>query len=176
MTTISLFPSTTPPATQPPATQPPATQPPATQPALTRTASRKAPNAFRTISETADELQVPQHVLRFWETKFPQLRPIKRGGGRRYYRPEDLDLLRRISSLLYVEGYTIKAVQRLLREGGGETPVEATADADDSTQPMLDLAEASDLGPVPSLSPAMRAVLANVLSELEEWRDTFNAE
>jgi DNA-binding transcriptional MerR regulator len=80
---------------------------------------RKAPNAFRTISEVADDLHIPQHVLRFWETKFPQVRPLKRGGGRRYYRPDDIALLRRISDLLYIQGYTIKGVQRLLREGGG---------------------------------------------------------
>ena len=81
---------------------------------------RKAPNAFRTISEVADDLHIPQHVLRFWETKFPQVKPLKRGGGRRYYRPDDIALLRRISGLLYIQGYTIKGVQRLLREGGGQ--------------------------------------------------------
>ncbi len=80
--------------------------------------ARKAPSAFRTISEVADDLHIPQHVLRFWETKFPQLKPLKRGGGRRYYRPEDIALLRRVSDLLYTQGYTIKGVQRLLREGG----------------------------------------------------------
>ncbi len=80
---------------------------------------KKAPNAFRTISEVADELQIPQHVLRFWETKFSQVRPLKRGGGRRYYRPDDITLLRRVSDLLYTQGYTIKGVQRLLRDGGG---------------------------------------------------------
>ena len=80
---------------------------------------RKAPTAFRTISEVADELHIPQHVLRFWETKFPQVNPLKRGGGRRYYRPDDIALLRRVSDLLYIQGYTIKGVQRLLREGGG---------------------------------------------------------
>src|ERR1700686_3132921 len=84
-----------------------------------RSKLRKAPNAFRTISEVADELHIPQHVLRFWETKFPQVKPLKRGGGRRYYRPDDIALLRRISDLLYTQGYTIKGVQRLLREGGG---------------------------------------------------------
>ena len=83
-----------------------------------RPRGRKAPTAFRTISEVADDLHIPQHVLRFWETKFPQLKPLKRGGGRRYYRPEDIGLLRRISDLLYTQGYTIKGVQRLLREGG----------------------------------------------------------
>lgn len=77
---------------------------------------RKAADAFRTISEVADELHVPQHVLRFWETKFPQVRPLKRGGGRRYYRPEDVALLRRVADLLYTQGYTIKGVQRLLRD------------------------------------------------------------
>ena len=80
---------------------------------------RKAAGAFRTISEVADELHIPQHVLRFWETKFPQVKPLKRGGGRRYYRPDDITLLRRVSDLLYIQGYTIKGVQRLLREGGG---------------------------------------------------------
>ena len=79
----------------------------------------KSATAFRTISEVSAELDVPQHVLRFWETKFPQIRPLKRGGGRRYYRPEDVELLRRIQSLLYKEGYTIKGVQRLLREARG---------------------------------------------------------
>jgi len=77
----------------------------------------KSAAAFRTISEVSEDLNVPQHVLRFWETKFPQIRPLKRGGGRRYYRPEDVDLLNKISRLLYHEGYTIKGVQRLLREG-----------------------------------------------------------
>src|SRR6266404_8081958 len=85
----------------------------------------KSADAFRTISEVADELEVPQHVLRFWETKFPQVRPLKRGGGRRYYRPEDVELLRQIRSLLYHEGYTIKGVQRLMREGALKERVEA---------------------------------------------------
>jgi DNA-binding transcriptional MerR regulator len=78
----------------------------------------KAPDAFRTISEVADELDVPQHVLRFWESRFREIRPMKRGGGRRYYRPDDVDLLRGIRHLLYGEGYTIRGVQRLLREQG----------------------------------------------------------
>jgi DNA-binding transcriptional MerR regulator len=89
-----------------------------------RLPSRKSPGAFRTISEAATELRVPQHVLRFWETKFPQLRPVKRGGGRRYYRPEDLELLRRIAHMLHVEGYTIKAAQRLLSESAVRPPPE----------------------------------------------------
>ena len=78
----------------------------------------KAPDAFRTISEVADEIDVPQHVLRFWESRFSQIRPMKRGGGRRYYRPDDIDLLRGIRHLLYGEGYTIRGVQRILREHG----------------------------------------------------------
>ena len=78
----------------------------------------KSPDAFRTISEVAEELDLPQHVLRFWETRFAQIRPMKRGGGRRYYRPDDVDLLRGIRILLYGEGYTIRGVQRILKEHG----------------------------------------------------------
>src|SRR5690242_10987007 len=81
-------------------------------------ATAKSATAFRTISEVSGELDLPQHVLRFWETRFPQIRPLKRGGGRRYYRPDDVDLLRGIRQLLYGEGYTIKGVQRILREQG----------------------------------------------------------
>jgi DNA-binding transcriptional MerR regulator len=78
----------------------------------------KAPDAFRTISEVADDLDIPQHVLRFWETRFTQIKPMKRSGGRRYYRPDDVDLLRGIRRLLYGEGYTIRGVQRILKEHG----------------------------------------------------------
>jgi len=78
----------------------------------------KSPEAFRTISEVSAELDVPQHVLRFWETRFAQIKPVKRAGGRRYYRPDDVDLLRGIRSLLYSDGYTIKGVQKVLRERG----------------------------------------------------------
>jgi DNA-binding transcriptional MerR regulator len=78
----------------------------------------KSPEAFRTISEVAEELDLPQHVLRFWETRFPQIKPMKRGGGRRYYRPDDVELLRGIRHLLYGEGYTIRGVQRILKEQG----------------------------------------------------------
>jgi DNA-binding transcriptional MerR regulator len=78
----------------------------------------KSPDAFRTISEVAEDLDLPQHVLRFWETRFTQIKPMKRGGGRRYYRPDDVDLLRGIKVLLYGEGYTIRGVQRILKEQG----------------------------------------------------------
>ena len=78
----------------------------------------KAPDAFRTISEVADDLDIPQHVLRFWETRFTQIKPMKRSGGRRYYRPDDVDLLKGIRRLLYGEGYTIRGVQRILKEHG----------------------------------------------------------
>jgi DNA-binding transcriptional MerR regulator len=97
-------------------------------------AMEKSPDAFRTISEVADDLDLPQHVLRFWETRFAQIKPLKRGGGRRYYRPDDVDLLKGIRHLLYGEGYTIKGVQRILKEDGirfvqaigrGEQSVEA---------------------------------------------------
>jgi len=113
----------------------------------------KSPSAFRTISEVAEELDVPQHVLRFWETKFPQVRPLKRGGGRRYYRPEDVDMLRRIRSLLYEQGYTIKGVQRLLREGAlkHETPMPAEE-------------------PVPIDTEGRRSMLEKVLRELQDLR------
>src|SRR5215471_1016922 len=81
-------------------------------------AAQKSPEAFRTISEVAVELEIPQHVLRFWETRFGAVKPLKRGGGRRYYRPEDVDLLRGIRSLLYRDGLTIKGVQKVLKDRG----------------------------------------------------------
>ncbi|HML14540.1 MAG TPA: MerR family transcriptional regulator [Xanthobacteraceae bacterium] len=103
----------------------------------------KAPDAFRTISEVADDLDLPQHVLRFWETRFAQIKPMKRGGGRRYYRPEDVDLLRGIRHLLYGEGYTIRGVQRILKDegvkfvqtvwrSGAPQPARATGEGDES--------------------------------------------
>jgi DNA-binding transcriptional MerR regulator len=89
----------------------------------------KSPDAFRTISEVAEGLALPQHVLRFWETRFPQIKPLKRGGGRRYYRPEDIELLGAIKRLLYGEGYTIKGVQKLLKEQGVPGLIRSTATA-----------------------------------------------
>ena len=143
---------------------------------------RKAPTAFRTISEVADELHIPQHVLRFWETKFPQVKPLKRGGGRRYYRPDDILLLRRVSDLLYIQGYTIKGVQRLLRDGGGklsdDIPPAPSAEREAAE---AELAAPSDLGEL-SAGPGdslltdgdemgeLRALLRHALSELEEIR------
>jgi DNA-binding transcriptional MerR regulator len=99
----------------------------------------KSAAAFRTISEVAAELDVPQHVLRFWESKFPQVKPLKRGGGRRYYRPEDVVLLRRIRQCLYQEGYTIKGVQRLLREGALKIAVPIVEEAARALAPANDL-------------------------------------
>jgi len=118
----------------------------------------KSAAAFRTISEVAVELDVPQHVLRFWETKFPQIRPLKRGGGRRYYRPEDLLLLRRIRDLLYGDGYTIKGVQNLLRENG------AKALASGGDEPAIDGEK------VDKLALRQRADLEDLLAELEALR------
>ena len=108
----------------------------------------KSATAFRTISEVATELDLPQHVLRFWETKFTQIRPMKRGGGRRYYRPDDIKLLRRIRDLLYSDGYTIKGVQKLLKMVGEaavkptETSTDATAIQEDDLRLVLQELEA----------------------------------
>jgi DNA-binding transcriptional MerR regulator len=157
-----------------------------------RSRAKKAPNAFRTISEVADELHIPQHVLRFWETRFPQVKPLKRGGGRRYYRPDDIALLRGISDLLYIQGYTIKGVQRLLREGGGRlsddipppsaeeraaAAVEASAPPRDPELPLPGLAPpppgAARINVRPKQDPEvdrLRAVLTEVLHELEAIR------
>jgi DNA-binding transcriptional MerR regulator len=161
----------------------------------------KSASAFRTISEVAQELEVPQHVLRFWESKFSQIRPLKRGGGRRYYRPEDVVLLRRIRQCLYDEGYTIKGVQRLLRERALSPAPEPPPDQPAADLPGADLpaAEAArslpsgelDLGipPLPArpigpaaaaspppaavdaLPPELRGIVEDVLRELTELRD-----
>lgn len=121
----------------------------------------KSPEAFRTISEVASELDVPQHVLRFWETKFSQIKPLKRGGGRRYYRPEDIDLLRRIRSLLYQDGYTIKGVQKVLRENGAKAVV------DDQVPKAPRAAPAAGSGLTASQRSAVQAV-ADELAELSK--------
>lgn len=122
----------------------------------------KAPDAFRTISEVAEEISVPQHVLRFWESRFTQIRPLKRGGGRRYYRPDDVDLLRGVRHLLYGEGYTIRGVQRILREqglafvqnvwraGAEAPPPEAAADKTSKTEAVIDVGEEPSLFALPA--------------------------
>lgn len=97
----------------------------------------KSAEAFRTIGEVADELEIPKHVLRFWEGRFPQIRPMKRGGGRRYYRPEDMELLRGIRTLLHAEGYTIRGVQKILREHGVDQ-VKAAAHRGNAAQTAAD--------------------------------------
>lgn len=151
---------------------------------------KKAATAFRTISEVADDLHVPQHVLRFWETRFPQVKPLKRGGGRRYYRPDDVVLLRRISDLLYIQGYTIKGVQRLLLEGNGvlarDLPPPDLADLDEGAVPSLGTpapeaietarhgggagpADASSGGGVHDIE-ALREALHEILAGLEAMR------
>lgn len=111
----------------------------------------KSPDAFRTISEVADDLDLPQHVLRFWETRFPQIKPMKRGGGRRYYRPEDVELLKGIRHLLYDHGYTIKGVQKLLKTNGNKF-VQAAASGDLAT--MEALAAQSEAEQAPQHVPA----------------------
>jgi len=139
-----------------------------------RNAPRKSPDAFRTISEVSDELNVPQHVLRFWESKFSQIRPLKRGGRRRYYRPEDVMLLRGIRRLLYEDGYTIKGVQKVLKERG----VRAVADG------AREAGDAPATPSAPTASPATPVVasdlvetgagddvdLARLVAELDEIR------
>ncbi|KAA1058891.1 MerR family transcriptional regulator [Azospirillum argentinense] len=146
----------------------------------------KSATAFRTISEVSSDLDVPQHVLRFWEGKFPQLRPLKRGGGRRYYRPEDVDLLRQIQNLLYGEGYTIKGVQRLLKDGKvdddpdsrrveerpEEPDVADTFEAvpDEAAVALLDGEEGAPDVALDGLSDTIRQAIAQALDELKEAR------
>jgi DNA-binding transcriptional MerR regulator len=130
----------------------------------------KSSSAFRTISEVAQDLDVPQHVLRFWETRFTQIRPLKRGGGRRYYRPEDVALLRLIRELLYDEGYTIKGVQKLMREGALKQRL-AQLEAEQMAEP--EPAAIPEAGP--QTDDAMRQRLQAVLTELESLRDRLRA-
>ncbi len=122
----------------------------------------KSPTAFRTIAEVAQELDLPQHVLRFWETKFPQVKPLKRGGGRRYYRPEDLALLRRIRELLHEQGYTIRGAQKLLRQRSAKAPAGPEVDGERRED-----RQAS--APAP-LDPRTRAELRRTLADLESLR------
>jgi DNA-binding transcriptional MerR regulator len=119
-------------------------------------ALNKAPDAFRTISEVADELDLPQHVLRFWESRFPHIKPMKRGGGRRYYRPEDIDLLRGIRHLLYGDGYTIRGVQRILREQGVRI-VQSVGQGQPVVLPSRDKAEAANSRGAPEFLPPLFA-------------------
>jgi DNA-binding transcriptional MerR regulator len=129
----------------------------------------KSAAAFRTISEVAGELDVAQHVLRFWESKFPQVRPLKRGGGRRYYRPEDVDLLRQIRSLLYEEGYTIKGAQKLLKSQRRATPIDGEAAAEAAAAPADTRAR-----PRPELVPEdVRHQLIELREELVAVRDAL---
>jgi DNA-binding transcriptional MerR regulator len=134
----------------------------------------KSATAFRTISEVATDLSVPSHVLRFWETKFSQVKPLKRGGGRRYYRPEDIALLRNIRSLLYDDGYTIKGVQKLLREGGSNSLIQGGASskgkAKERPSPVASATKNLSGNPT-NLSPPARGALSDVLRELEEIRE-----
>lgn len=130
--------------------------------------SGKAPEAYRTISEAAEAVGVPQHVLRFWETRFPQVRPIKRAGGRRHYRPADLALLRRIRELLHDQGYSIRGVQRLLRTQGVRAVVEGRAgDPPAAPDNAADRPPQGDADAVTS----RRSELEGVLRELVQIRD-----
>ena len=122
----------------------------------------KSDTAFRTISEVATELGVPQHVLRFWESKFGQVRPLKRGGGRRYYRPEDVALLRRIRALLYDDGMTIRGVQKLLREPTGRV-------ADATAPEAMGNAE----GQAPHSGQYLRQLLAELTALRDDLRDAL---
>ncbi len=146
--------------------------------------AEKASEAFRTISEVADALAVPQHVLRFWESKFNQIKPMKRAGGRRFYRPPDVDLLRGIQYLLHTQGYTIKGVQKLMREIG----VRAVSDAGselgagrdvDKFHAVAESGGGGDGGQgqleLSGLSPSQRAVLSKSVRELVKLRDQLQS-
>jgi DNA-binding transcriptional MerR regulator len=128
----------------------------------------KSVSAFRTISEVSAELDVPQHVLRFWETKFIQLRPLKRGGGRRYYRPEDVALLRRIHGLLYGEGYTIKGVQRVLKAPRSS----AAPTVQTELLPPVAKPDPTPASPRPEVSAA--PLLREILTELKVLRSLLD--
>jgi DNA-binding transcriptional MerR regulator len=134
----------------------------------------KGPEAFRTISEAATELGVPQHVLRFWETKFSFIRPMKRAGGRRFYRRQDIEVLRGVRTLLHDNGYTIKGVQRLHKEHGVRHLVEAASAAPVEIDGVV---EASELASArrPVLGPQARARLTEVLEDLDSTKSRLDA-
>jgi DNA-binding transcriptional MerR regulator len=131
-------------------------------PAAASTPIEKGPEAYRTIREVADSMDLPQHVLRFWETRFPQIRPLKRAGGRRYYRPEDIERLRLIRRLLYDEGYTIKGVQKVFKEQG----VQALSSAPPPKQPFVDPAGAAESAKSAGLGGAVSRLVDDDLAAL----------
>ena len=136
----------------------------------------KSPEAFRTISEVSKDLSLPQHVLRFWETKFVQIKPIKRGGGRRYYRPEDIELLKGIKYLLYNDGYTIRGVQKVIKENGAKKIISKSNQNNDFT---LDKYEHKNTSQIENKSQSIiaeskRKKLMNVLNDLVELKKKLN--
>jgi len=139
--------------------------------------TKKSATAFRTISEVAEELEVQQHVLRFWETKFTQVKPLKRGGGRRYYRPEDVALLKKIHHLLYTEGYTIKGVQKLMKGQGkqqliAEDVAEEKSVANESAVENRQVSSQKTVSTTEEgMSGKQRAILQAMLGDLKELRD-----
>ncbi|HTI85775.1 MAG TPA: MerR family transcriptional regulator [Alphaproteobacteria bacterium] len=139
-------------------------------PVAASSARAKSAAAFRTISEVASILDVPQHVLRFWETRFAQVKPLKRGGGRRYYRPEDVTLLQEIRRLLYSEGYTIKGVQRLMKDGSLKARLSEPA------EPVQPAAVAASEGHSPTLPEPARAPIRAAIAELEAIRAALREE
>ena len=132
----------------------------------------KSPEAFRTISEVSRDLSLPQHVLRFWETKFAQIKPIKRGGGRRYYRPEDVKLLRGIKSLLYNDGYTIRGVQKVIKENGTRQLLDINQKNKVFTENENNNSESLNHNKINhySLSDTKRKKLINVLDDLVQLK------
>ena len=134
--------------------------------------SSKSPEAFRTISEVSKDLSLPQHVLRFWETKFVQIKPIKRGGGRRYYRPEDVKLLKGIKSLLYNDGYTIRGVQKVIKENGTKKLLTTQAENKVFTEIKKDNNDRQEQQNYPqhSINDSKRKKLMNVLEDLVQLR------
>ena len=134
--------------------------------------SSKSPEAFRTISEVSKDLSLPQHVLRFWETKFVQIKPIKRGGGRRYYRPEDVKLLKGIKSLLYNDGYTIRGVQKVIKENGTKKLLTIQTENKIFTEIKKDNNDPQEQQSYPqhSINDSKRKKLMNVLEDLVQLR------